>query len=173
MTTVELPKRITVRWLVHMGACKDGWQATFRKVFPNGALLTREAAYKGQEAELDVVWAGVKALQIAAPERIKDFRVFILRQRQPHLVSRFRVAGLPKQAEAIIAIDWSDLAGAKQILKAATDAAITAIVANAANASIAANAASYARDAIYAAAVREQIDWLCDALGLPEKEDQP
>src|SRR3972149_815693 len=178
----RLPQEITLAWLRRHGAC-DGWHKTFQALFPRGAPLTREAAFKAHDAGLDVLWVGIALL--TADER-REFIVFTLKQRQPHLVSLFREAHLGGHAEAIAAIDWGNLSDAKVVLTAARNAAWDGAWA----AAWAADAARAARDAAWDAAsdaawdaaawaaggarhafTKQQIHWIADALGLEGERD--
>lgn len=157
ITTRRLPQAITLRWLRRHGAC-DGWEPTFRELFPDGAPVTLEAALKGYEAGLDVVWVAVRLLR--RPEQ-REFIIFTLRQRQPHIVTLFQRAGLAEHAAKIESIDWTDFKKAEQLLDAAGAAAGAA-------AWDARAAAWDARDAAWDAAIKEQLEWIAEKLGLKE-----
>ena len=109
--TRRLPQAITLRWLRRHGAC-DGWEPKFRELFPDGAPITLEA-------DLDVLWVAVRLLR---PIERRDFIIFTLRQRQPHIANLFRRIGIAEHATKVEAIDWTDLKEAKQVLDAAWDA---------------------------------------------------
>ena len=189
--TRRLPQAITLRWLRRHGAC-DGWEPKFRELFPDGAPITLDAALKAQEADLDVLWVAVRLLR---PIERRDFIIFTLRQRQPHIANLFRRIGIAEHATKVEAIDWTDLKEAKQVLDAAWDATRAAAWDAAWDATRAATwdaawdatraatwdatrAAAWdatwaaAWDATWAAArdaaIKEQLEWIAEKLGLRE-----
>lgn len=149
--------KITPRWLNRHRACKDGWVRPYHDVllvrYPKGVPVTLEAALEAHEAGiswLDILWVALHQLRNRQDRR--DFIIFTLRQRQPHLAMLFRRAGLNDHARAITSLDWSDLRRAQHILAAARDAAWAA-----------------ARDAAF----REQVEWIADRASLREHREMP
>jgi hypothetical protein len=118
------PKLITNHWLRRHQACEDGWQAIFADRWPEGAPVTLETALEAITAGIswaDVMWVAVRCLPSRRKRR--EFIIFTLRQRQPHLVTLFRQVKLNAHAKAIEALDWSDLDKAVRVLAAAAAAA--------------------------------------------------
>ena len=146
--TKEAPL-ITERWLRNRKACRDGWVRVYHERWPDGAPAAIEVAIEARDAGIplqDILWVAVRCLPKKADRR--NFIVFTLRQRQPHLVKLFRRAELIQHAKAIAALDWSDLPEAERVLAAARDATRNA----------ARDATRDARDA----AVWEQIKWIAE-----------
>src|SRR3989304_465350 len=107
----KLPSRITESWLKRQGACADGWKAKFRALWPKGAPVTLEAALQAHAEGLDVLWVGTRLLPA---EDMEPFCIYTLTLAQPHLVKIAAKLGLAKDAEAIKALDWSDMGQAVQ-----------------------------------------------------------
>ena len=158
--------------------------------YPDGVPLTAEAGLALRAAGVDVQWA---ALRLLTPQGRRDFVLFTLRQRQPHVVSLFRAAGDTATADAIAACKfetWQDARAATPILEAARARASARALDSAwdsagAAARAAARAAAWdaarasawdsAWDSAWASATNEQIEWIgarlsADHQSAPERE---
>ena len=111
---------ITADYLRQHQACPDQLKL-FESTFPNGSKLTIKDYRKAEKAGLDSGWSLWHLL--ADHNLTKDFIVFTLRQRQPHVVSLLTKAGLSGQAASVGSLDWTDLDLAGRVLDAARDAA--------------------------------------------------
>jgi len=157
---------ITADYLRQHQACPDQLKL-FESTFPNGSKLTIKDYRKAEKAGLDSGWSLWHLL--ADHNLTKDFIVFTLRQRQPHVVSLLTKAGLSGQAASVGSLDWTDLDLAGRVLDAAGDAAWAAGDAAGDAAWAAARAAAWAaRDAAWDAAGDaagdEQVRWIFKAL---------
>lgn len=170
--------------IIEWGAMPDCEQiARLRQRYPDGVPLTRAVGRELLVQGYPVVDFAVRLLD---EEATRAFILFTLRQRQPHLVTLFRAAGLPEHAEAIAALTWDDLTRAQSVLATAATWAATAASWAATHASWAAThtpwAATAADDASWAVrqAVRaagdaeqleciaEQLEWISDRLSSPK-----
>ncbi len=163
---------ITHRRIARWGACA-GQAETARRLYPAGVPLTEEAAVRLKEAGCDPLWGLLRLLTRA---QRRAFIAWTLTQRQPHLVTLLRSAGLDAHADAVAQLADPASAEAQAAYAAARDAAGAAWAAwdaawaardaarAAGDARDAARAAGDARDAAGAAAYMEQVRWCLDAL---------
>jgi len=152
-------KAITRKWLERNRACR-GQVDTFSALFPEGMPLTRENVATCHKANLDIVWA---ACHLMAKTQRRDFIIFTLKQRQPHIVDLFKQVGLHDHAEKIKALtfdDQNDQTEARHIFAAAW-AAAWAVASAAAWAVDSAAAWAAARDAAWAV-VASAAAWAVD-----------
>lgn len=102
--------------------CPDQF-ARLKELYPAGVPLTLPVARRIQKRGCDVLWG---LTHLLTKEKRREFVLFTLRQRQPHLVKLLRNAGLKEHATKIGALKFETFADAKAaapILNAARAAA--------------------------------------------------
>jgi hypothetical protein len=105
-------RRIDLAWLLSRGAC-DGHTEIFKRTFPGGAEVSLEMALLGRSLGIDSIWA---AIHLMPKSRRRDFIVFTLQQRQPHLAVLARRDGRTEDAARIDGLDWSHIRHARKVL---------------------------------------------------------